>query len=124
MLTSNRGIGNYLVKRVDELPAHINNPHIFCSSGGNAGLAAVHASRTLGIPCTVVVPSTVKQLMVTKIRAAGAYEVLQHGDAWADADKFMREELMPQVRRAITFLISFLPRHMRKSSPDEENTGR
>jgi L-serine/L-threonine ammonia-lyase len=57
----------------------------------------VHAARTLGVPCTVVVPSTVKQLMVTKIKAAGAYEVLQHGDAWADADKYMREELMPQV---------------------------
>ncbi|KAK7181467.1 serine family amino acid catabolism-related protein [Paraphaeosphaeria sporulosa] len=92
-----RGIGHYLVKRVEELPAHINNPHIFCSSGGNAGLAAVHASRTLGVACTVVVPLTVKQLMVTKIKAAGAYEVLQHGDAWADADKYMREELMPQV---------------------------
>lgn len=35
--------------------------------------------------------------MVKKIETAGAYEVLQHGDAWADADKFMRENLMPQV---------------------------
>ncbi|KAL5393003.1 hypothetical protein PMIN06_006374 [Paraphaeosphaeria minitans] len=102
-----RGIGHYLVKRVEELPAHINNPHIFCSSGGNAGLAAVHASRTLGVPCTVVVPSTVKQLMVTKIKAAGAYEVLQHGDAWADADKYMREELMPQAGEAAIYAPPF-----------------
>ncbi|KAL5372484.1 hypothetical protein DPSP01_013469 [Paraphaeosphaeria sporulosa] len=102
-----RGIGHYLVKRVEELPAHINNPHIFCSSGGNAGLAAVHASRTLGVACTVVVPLTVKQLMVTKIKAAGAYEVLQHGDAWADADKYMREELMPQAGEAAIYAPPF-----------------
>ncbi|KAF2441304.1 tryptophan synthase beta subunit-like PLP-dependent enzyme [Karstenula rhodostoma CBS 690.94] len=102
-----RGIGHYLVKRVEELPANIDNPHIFCSSGGNAGLAAVHASRTLGVACTVVVPSTVKQLMVTKIKAAGAYEVLQHGDAWADADKYMREELMPQAGEAAIYAPPF-----------------
>ncbi|KAJ4344467.1 catabolic L-serine/threonine dehydratase [Didymosphaeria variabile] len=101
------GLGHYLVKRVEELPTHISNPHIFCSSGGNAGLAAVHASRTLGVPCTVVVPSTVKQLMVTKIKAAGAYEVLQHGDAWADADKYMREELMPQAGEAAIYAPPF-----------------
>lgn len=58
----------------------------------------MHASRTLGIPCTVVVPSTIKPLMVTKIQTAGAHEVVAYGDAWADADKYMREELMPKVR--------------------------
>ncbi|KAF1971438.1 tryptophan synthase beta subunit-like PLP-dependent enzyme [Bimuria novae-zelandiae CBS 107.79] len=102
-----RGIGHYLLRRVEELASHIANPHIFCSSGGNAGLAAVHASRTLGLPCTVVVPSTVKQLMVTKIRTAGAYQVLQHGDAWADADKFMREHLMPQAGEAAIYAPPF-----------------
>ncbi|KAJ4300967.1 catabolic L-serine/threonine dehydratase [Kalmusia sp. IMI 367209] len=102
-----RGIGNYLLRRVEELPAHITSPHIFCSSGGNAGLAAVHASRTLGLPCTVVVPSTVKSLMVTKIKAAGAYEVLQYGDAWADADAYMRKELMPQAGEAAIYAPPF-----------------
>ncbi|KAF1950395.1 tryptophan synthase beta subunit-like PLP-dependent enzyme [Byssothecium circinans] len=93
-----RGIGNYILRRLEELPPTLTTtPHIFCSSGGNAGLAAVHASRTLGLPCTVVLPKTIKPLMVSKIKAAGAFEVLQHGNAWADADRFMREEIMPKV---------------------------
>ncbi|PVH95496.1 tryptophan synthase beta subunit-like PLP-dependent enzyme [Periconia macrospinosa] len=91
-----RGIGNYILRRLAELPKNLTTtPHIFCSSGGNAGLAAVHASRTLNLPCTVVLPTTIKPLMVAKIKAAGAYDVLQHGAAWADADRYMREEVMP-----------------------------
>lgn len=35
--------------------------------------------------------------MIAKIKAAGAYEVIQHGAALAEADVYMREELMPQV---------------------------
>ena len=72
-------------------------PHIFSSSGGNAGLAAVHASRTLGLPCTVVVPLSTKPLMITMLKAAGAYEVLQHGPTWRDADAYLRKEVMVKV---------------------------
>lgn len=93
-----RGIGNYILRRLEDLPVDIATiPHIFCSSGGNAGLAAVHASRTLGLPCTVVLPTSTKPLMVAKLKAAGAYEVVQHGATWADADKYMRENLMPNA---------------------------
>ncbi|CAI6341967.1 unnamed protein product [Periconia digitata] len=93
-----RGIGNYILARLSELPPTLTTtPHIFCSSGGNAGLAAVHASRTLNLPCTVVLPTTIKPLMVHRIKAAGAHAVLQHGNAWADADRYMREEVMPHA---------------------------
>jgi len=102
----NRGIGNYILRRLEDLGPNLTTiPHIFCSSGGNAGLAAVHASRTIGLPCTVVVPTSTKPLMVAKIKAAGAYEVVQHGAAWADADKHMREVLMPAVRTYRDFIL-------------------
>jgi L-serine/L-threonine ammonia-lyase len=35
--------------------------------------------------------------MVTKLRAAGAYDVIQYGAAWRDADAYLREHVMPFV---------------------------
>jgi hypothetical protein len=35
--------------------------------------------------------------MVTKLRAAGAYEVIQFGAAWKDADAYLKEHVMPYV---------------------------
>ncbi|KAF2015841.1 tryptophan synthase beta subunit-like PLP-dependent enzyme [Aaosphaeria arxii CBS 175.79] len=101
-----RGIGYYLLRRLEELPVG-SQPHIFCSSGGNAGLAAVHAARALGLPCTVVVPQTIKPLMVTKIKAAGAFEVIQHGNAWADADEYMRTEIMTKTTKPTIYAPPF-----------------
>ncbi|PSN65361.1 tryptophan synthase beta subunit-like PLP-dependent enzyme [Corynespora cassiicola Philippines] len=102
-----RGIGHYILKRLAEIPADIVTPHIFASSGGNAGLAAVHASRSLGLPCTVVVPLSTKPLMVAKLRAAGAYEVLQHGATWKDADTFLRKEVMVKAGDAAIYTPPF-----------------
>jgi hypothetical protein len=93
----NRGIGNYIFRRLAELPTG-SRPHIFASSGGNAGLAAVHSARALNLPCTVVVPTATAPLMVAKLSAAGAYDVIQYGDAWKDADTYLREHVMPYVR--------------------------
>lgn len=72
--------------------------HFYCSSGGNAGLACVYAARFLGRPATVVVPTSTKAFMVAKLRAAGAAEVLQVGAQWALADRYLREEVLPQAR--------------------------
>lgn len=33
--------------------------------------------------------------MVAKLRAAGAYDVIQHGAAWRDADAYLKEHVMP-----------------------------
>lgn len=84
-----------------QILAHLNNPlnagkniHFFASSGGNAGLAAVCAARTLGFPCTVVVPVSTKALMVEKLRKAGARDVVRHGETFSEAGEFMRDVLM------------------------------
>jgi L-serine/L-threonine ammonia-lyase len=36
-------------------------------------------------------------LMVSKLRAAGAYDVVQYGASWKNADTYLREEIMPYV---------------------------
>ena len=33
-------------------------------------------------------------MIIAKIRTAGAHEVIQHGASWAEADKYLREELL------------------------------
>lgn len=65
--------------------------HFFSSSAGNAGLAAVIAARDLGCSCTVVVPLSAKPMMIEKIRAAGASNVIRYGASWFEADAYMRE---------------------------------
>ena len=68
--------------------------HFYSSSGGNAGLACVTAARSLERPATVVVPTSTKPMMIAKIRTAGASRVIQHGGSWAEADEFLREEVL------------------------------
>ncbi|RPA92147.1 tryptophan synthase beta subunit-like PLP-dependent enzyme [Choiromyces venosus 120613-1] len=82
-----RGIGNYCLKAVLSRP---NRPiHFYSSSGGNAGLAAVTASKSLGQHATVIVPTTTTPLMKSKIQAAGG-TVITHGASWSDADAHTR----------------------------------
>lgn len=54
------------------------------SSGGNAGYAVAWAGRSLGVPVTVVVPTTTGERMRGLIAAAGA-AVRVSGDVWDDA---------------------------------------
>ncbi len=89
-----RGIGNLIRTALINHPKGGNEIHFYSSSGGNAGLACVTAAHSLGRPATVVVPLTTKPFMIAKIKTAGASEVIQHGASWAEADKFMREELL------------------------------
>jgi len=88
-----RGLGYYTSAALQ----HARDPtkvHFYSSSGGNAGLACVHAANFLGRPSTVVVPLSTKPMMVTKIRAAGASEVVQYGATWKEADTYLREVVM------------------------------
>ena len=57
---------------------------LISSSGGNAGYAVAWAGRALGVPVTVVVPSTTGQRMQRLLREAGA-EVRVEGSVWDEA---------------------------------------
>jgi L-serine/L-threonine ammonia-lyase len=55
------------------------------SSGGNAGIAAAHAGRRLGIPVVVVVPESTTARARALIESEGA-EVVVHGASWQEAN--------------------------------------
>jgi L-serine/L-threonine ammonia-lyase len=86
-----RGVGNEILKFILSRPSSSAPTHVYCSSGGNAGLAAVFASKALGALCTVVVPSTTTEFMKSKLLAAGATAVITHGASFVDADLHVRE---------------------------------
>ncbi|KAF2405596.1 tryptophan synthase beta subunit-like PLP-dependent enzyme [Trichodelitschia bisporula] len=81
-----RGIGALVLSEARLNPA----AHFLSSSGGNAGLACVTAARTLGLPATVVVPESTPPHMIVKLREAGAEDVIQYGETWAEADAYLR----------------------------------
>ncbi|KAJ5157450.1 tryptophan synthase beta subunit-like PLP-dependent enzyme [Penicillium canariense] len=86
-----RGIGHLILSELTRPANQSETVHFYSSSGGNAGLAAVHAARDLGCACTVIVPHSTKPLMIAKLRAAGATDVIQHGASWFEADTYLRE---------------------------------
>lgn len=96
-----RGIGNVIMKNAIKIQkSGIKKPHVFSSSGGNAGLAAATASQRLSLPCTVVVPTATKQRMVEKIRGTGA-NVIVKGNHWNEADNYLKNNVFKTINRDI-----------------------
>ncbi|KAL1594428.1 catabolic L-serine/threonine dehydratase [Paraconiothyrium brasiliense] len=96
-----RGIGNFLLSHLKSANAEDRHKtHFYSSSGGNAGLAAVHAAVTLGTPATIVVPMTTSEYTMNKMRAAGATKVLQEGASWYECDQYLRETVIPRAKEA------------------------
>lgn len=89
-----RGIG-YLVGKSIEQARALNKTgvEVFSSSGGNAGLAAAYAAQHYRVPCTVVLPTTSKPLVITKLQQLNANVVVQ-GRHWGEADAYLRDELI------------------------------
>lgn len=65
------------------------------SSGGNAGIAAAYAGRTLGVPVLVVVPETASTRARELIRREGA-QVLVHGASFQEANAHALSLLGPE----------------------------
>ncbi|KAJ5215048.1 hypothetical protein N7468_010727 [Penicillium chermesinum] len=86
-----RGIGNLIRSSLTNPANKDKKVHFFSSSGGNAGLAAVVAATDLNCGCTVVVPHSTKPFMIARLREIGAYDVVQHGASWFEADSYLRE---------------------------------
>jgi L-serine/L-threonine ammonia-lyase len=72
-----------------------DSTHFYAASGGNAGIACVHAARTLGYSATVVVPKSAKPVMIAKIWAMGVKQVIQHGNSIAEAQEHILNTLLP-----------------------------
>ncbi|XP_049918396.1 serine dehydratase-like [Epinephelus moara] len=58
---------------------------VVCSSGGNAGMAAAYVARKMGVPATIIVPSSSPQLVVQRLQDQGA-TVKMIGRVWDDAN--------------------------------------
>lgn len=75
-----RGIGRTIIRSVES-----GAKHLVCSSGGNAGLAAAYCARTLGVPLTVVLPSSTPPAITKRLQQYGA-DTMVHGAVWDEAD--------------------------------------
>jgi L-serine/L-threonine ammonia-lyase len=76
---------------------------MICSSGGNAGYAAAIAARAYDVNLEVVLPSTTPVYLQDKIKAQGA-SIHMHGNQWAEADAWAREQV--EARR-LTYIHPF-----------------
>lgn len=85
-----RGIGHAC-----EIHAARGARRIVASSGGNAGLAAAHAARSLGLPALVVVPETTSERARALLAREGA-EVRVHGLSFQEANAHAHSLLGPQ----------------------------
>jgi L-serine/L-threonine ammonia-lyase len=92
-----RGIGHYCQVALAR-SIRPDAVHFYASSGGNAGLACVFAAKSLGRPSTVVVPHSTKPMMIAKIRAAGATQVIQEGKSLKEAIAHLQEIVMPEAQ--------------------------
>ncbi|KAF9741691.1 hypothetical protein PMIN06_001399 [Paraphaeosphaeria minitans] len=96
-----RGIGNFLRSHLASARASDRHrTHFYSSSGGNAGLACVHAAVALGAAATVVVPATTSTHTMHKMRAAGATRVLREGASWSECDAYLRGTVIPRASEA------------------------
>jgi L-serine/L-threonine ammonia-lyase len=80
-----RGIGNLCQQAVDQ-----GATGLVCASGGNAGLATAYAGRKLGVPTTIVVPSTTSAHARAVIAREGAV-VIEHGSVWDEAQQLAEQ---------------------------------
>ena len=95
-----RAVGNVLFTHLAKTKnaAEREKTRFYISSGGNAGLACAHAAVTLGAAATIVVPMSTTQYMISKLRSAGAKDIVQFGESWVEADTHLRETIIPQAR--------------------------
>ncbi|XP_063039669.1 serine dehydratase-like [Engraulis encrasicolus] len=75
-----RGIGHLCQKVVQS-----GSKGVVCASGGNAGMATAYAARKLGVPATIVIPTSSPELVVQKLKDQGA-TVKVVGKVWDEAN--------------------------------------
>lgn len=74
-----RGIGHLCQKLASQ------SKGVVCASGGNAGMATAYVARKMGVPATIIVPSSTPELVVQRIQDQKA-TVKRAGKVWDDAN--------------------------------------
>ncbi|XP_051941799.1 serine dehydratase-like [Hippocampus zosterae] len=74
-----RGIG-YLCQQLKS-----QSKGFVCSSGGNAGMAAAYVTRKMGVPATIIIPSSTPHSVVQRLKDQGAHVKIV-GKVWDDAN--------------------------------------
>lgn len=74
-----RGIGHLCQKLASQ------SKGVVCASGGNAGMATAYVARKMGVPATIIVPSSTPELVVQRIQDQKA-TVKRVGKVWDDAN--------------------------------------
>lgn len=90
--------GSFKIRGIGETvrcAAEAGAKRVVSSSGGNAGLAAAYAARCLGLPITVVLPTTTPAGVRARLEDYGT-EVVVHGDVWDEADSHARDLVAEQ----------------------------
>jgi L-serine/L-threonine ammonia-lyase len=75
-----RGIGHHVIQAVNQR----GSTSLISSSGGNAGMAVAYAGQRLGLPTTIVIPTSTPSFMIKRLEALSA-KVLQYGAVWDEA---------------------------------------
>jgi len=89
-----RGIGNFILQSLARRSG-FTRTHFYAASGGNAGIACVHAAKSYGYSATVVVPFSAKPRMIAALWAMGAAAVIQHGTSIAESQAYIETVLLP-----------------------------
>lgn len=82
-----RGVSHFIKKAKEE---HGPSVHLVIASGGNAGLAAACAARSLNLRCTVFIPDGVAQSTLDLLGQENA-EVIVGGQQYSEALKGAKE---------------------------------
>ena len=90
-----------------------NCKHVYCASGGNAGMAAAHASKQLGVPCTIIVPQTTPEFMHHKLHNLVSISLVNYCLArlptiWKKKKNVLNLYKTPRVKREKVLHESFI----------------
>ncbi|EAL71031.1 L-serine ammonia-lyase [Dictyostelium discoideum AX4] len=85
-----RGVGLLCNQLLKEKKSKNEEAHFICSSGGNAGKSVAYAGRKLNVKTTIVLPNTIPEATIEKIKDEGA-NVIVHGTIWDEANTFALE---------------------------------
>ncbi|KAH9483729.1 Serine dehydratase-like [Psilocybe cubensis] len=91
-----RGISHFIQKAKKDLGPDV---HVVIASGGNAGLAAACAAKSLGLKCSVFIPEGVTATTLALLKREGA-EVIVGGRQYSEALK-RAEELVAKEPHAV-----------------------